>query len=306
VQSGAPTGAFADQFEWLDELVEWVEASDDYQLVIRIHPRVGVTPRDDVRSPDYDLYRAKYGRQYRHCRIVWPEEKISSYDLAELADCALVSWSSMGLELARFGLPVLSGHTSVLTIAPPGEAFIALASDRRAYFAKLRQLCGPFEPGRVQALRLAYRWYNMFYLGNSIDVSDLPVTANQLPPYATPANTSIIKRVMIDGDEAMSANLETLLAMRDAGAQDRETAALRGQVARLVGFLATGRDGGASARLTVHIDGPESTAPAGNVLLVRGREIWLDDAGTTIHRYSPLMARLGRLHAALAPAGALD
>jgi len=288
-------GAFADQFEWLDQLVQWVEASSEYQLVIRIHPRVGVTPRDGIRSPDYDRYRSKYGEPYRHTRIVWPEEKISSYDLAELADCALVSWSSMGLELARFGLPVLSGHTAILTIAPPGEDFICLAADKTAYFAMLQKLCEPFSPGRARAMRSAYRWYNMFYLGNSIDVSDLPITANDLPAYRTPANASLIKRVMIDGEEAMVTNLATLQAGQDAASVQREAAALCGQIGRMVHYMATGSDTGASGPLRVLLDPVDDgqSTPADGVLVVRGQEIEYAHNGRVVRRYSPLAARLG-------------
>jgi hypothetical protein len=295
-------GAFADQFEWLDALVAWVEASGEYQLVIRIHPRVGATLRDGVRSPDFERYHAKYGGPYRNCRIIWPEEKISSYDLAELADCALVSWSTMGLELARFGMPVLSGHTDIVTIAPPGEDFICLATAKDEYFAMLQRLCGGFDPASADALRLAYRWYNLFYLGNSIDMSDLAMSANQLPAYRTPANAALIKRVMIDGEEAATANLAQLRGVQDSTSAAQETAALDGQVARMVRYMATGRDAAAGAPLTVLVDPAEGvirSLPDGT-LAVRGKEIWYGHDGATIHRYSPLTARLGRIGAALA------
>lgn len=305
VQSAAPPGAFSDQFEWLDELVDWVEAHDDYQLVIRIHPRVGVTPRDGIRSPDDAVYREKYSRPMRNCRIIWPEENISSYDLAELADCALVSWSSMGLELARFGMPVLSGHTAILTIAPPGEEFIVVASERGAYFDALQRLCGASPPAAVRSLRQAYRWYNMYYLGNSIDVSDLDMDANRLPEYRTPANADLIRRVMIGGEEAMTTNLQSLRAAHVLGSARQEGAALRAQIGRMVHFLATGEDAGAR-ELVVRIDDQGVDAVSDGMLHVHGREIRYGHHGTIAQRHSPLAARLGRLYAALADGSDTD
>jgi hypothetical protein len=291
-------GAFASQFEWLDELVRWTEASADYQLVIRIHPRVGATPRDGVRSSDYDRYRARFGGDFRHCKIVWPEEKISSYDLAELAHCALISWSTMGLELARFGLPVVSGHTSVVTIAPPGERFIRIAAGKEEYFRQIVESSGESPRASAQALLRAYRWYNLFYLGNAIDVSDLQMNSLKLPPYRLPRRARQIEEVMVDGREAIEGNLQSMKDLSGVDAGREEVAALKGHVGRLLVFLLTGEDRRSPVHLGVKTE-RSSDERTENTLVVNGQRVTYHFAGGETSCDSPLAARLAGIHAAL-------
>ena len=234
--------AFSDTFAWLDFLVPYVEASDDLQLVIRVHPRVGATARDRLPSREYERYRRELGRPLQHCRVVWPEEKVSSYDLAELTDLALISWSSIGLELARLGVPVLSGNRSVMTIAPE-SGVIALAETPEQYRTMLRELVrGHARP--AAALRAAFRWYNMCHLGNTIDLRDM-IDARGVANHAMrPGNAQMVEDIFIRGAEAMTGNLESLRAVQVPGAIQRETEALAGQVGRMVELLCTGRDPG--------------------------------------------------------------
>jgi hypothetical protein len=234
--------AFADTFAWLDFLVPYVEASEDLQLVIRAHPRVGATARDRLPSAEYERYRRELGKPFRHCRVVWPEEKISSYDLAEIADVALVSWSSIGLELARLGVPVLSGNRSVMTIAPE-SGFIALAETPEEYWRMLHELLrGHARP--AEELRSAFRWYNMFHLGNTIDMRDTISAGGAADHAVRPRRAAMVEDIFIRGAEAMTGNLAELRAAQSPGALERETEALAGQVSRLVGLLLTGRDPG--------------------------------------------------------------
>jgi len=265
--------AFADTFAWLDFLIPYVEASTDLQLVVRIHPRVGATARDRLPSNEYERYRRELGRPLRHCRVVWPEEKVSSYDLAEIADLALVSWSALGLELARLGVPVLSGNRSVMTIAPE-SSFIALAETREEYQRMLRELLRGYAHPAAQ-LRAAFRWYNMFHLGNTIDMRDTIAADGKANYAARPRHAALVEDIFIRGAEAITGNLAELRAAQGPGALERETEALARQVRRLTGLLATGRDPGADYAL-----------PA---------------AG---ERHSTMVARLLRIHAELSAEGA--
>ena len=285
--------AFADQFEWLSGLIDWVESGQDYQLVIRIHPRVGATPRDGRASPDLARYRERFSGDYRHCRIVWPADKVSSYDLAELADAALISWSTMGLELARLGVPVMSGHTSLLTAAPPGETFIRLAGDRTGYFNAIAELVAVTPDAGAAALRAALRWYNLFYLGNAIDISDLGIEEGRLPVYRRPANAELIESVMLGRGEALDANLARLCAHARSVPDPAivETDALRGQIGRLIAFIATGRDPGQDVGIAFGRD----PAAGGAAMTIAGQNIVYTDDNIRVNRFSPLLVRLGNI-----------
>src|SRR5205807_8907478 len=100
---------------------EYVESHDDLQLAVRIHPREGPNKREGGTSQHLQKLRREFGAyQHARVRIIWPEDKTSSYDLGEAADLALVSWSSIGLELARLGVPVLTS-TRGIGFLPEGD-----------------------------------------------------------------------------------------------------------------------------------------------------------------------------------------
>jgi len=101
--------AFSDQFEWLEFLVDKVELSDEYYLIIRLHPRLFANHRDGKVADDYIRYKNLLNGKFKNVLIIWPENNISAYDLFELADVASVSWTSISDELAKMGIKSVCG-----------------------------------------------------------------------------------------------------------------------------------------------------------------------------------------------------
>ena len=89
----------------LSAIVACTGSRSDCQLVIRIHPRKASNHRFAGESEQVDRLRALLAELPANVVVVWPEMSLSSYNLAETADIALVAWSSMGIELTR-----LSGY----------------------------------------------------------------------------------------------------------------------------------------------------------------------------------------------------
>lgn len=290
--------AFADTFEWLHALIDHVEASPDLQLIVRVHPRIGVTARDDRVAAEYQRYRAEFSATYRHCRFVWPEEPVSSFDLAEFADLALVSWSSIAMELARLGVPVLSGNRSVMVIGPD-EGFIEHASTREGYFRSLARLTnGLTDPGFQ--LRLCYRWYHLFNLGNSIDLRDVIGEQGELGNLEAAQQVALVKAVFLEGAEALDANLAALAAKVAPDSMRRETKALRKQIGRLVEFICTGNDPVRPPTLRLCDDSAMQFPQQRGRLSVAGDVLIYDSGDRLWRRRSTLAARLGRIFEALA------
>jgi hypothetical protein len=287
-------GAFSDTFEWLHSIIEYVEKSDDLQLVIRLHPRIGATLRDGIPSKDYQRYRNEFSGAYEHTKLMWPEEKISSYDLAEFADVALITWSSMGLELARLGVPVLSGYPSIFTLAP-NEGFIVTALDKNTYYESLRELLSDKSSNLLShMIRLSFRWYQMSHFGNTIDMSDVirDRVISRLPKFALSKNADIVEEVFINDKDAFDFNLTHLQELQVEYSIAAESAALAAQIGRLIIFMCTGIDGEEYQTLTI-VDRMVPERLAYNELMICGCFVEYRDAEKHYSKYSPLVARLG-------------
>lgn len=88
------------QVEWGQTLLKMMASLPDLQLVIRVHPR-------DCGTAHHELLKSSWTNIPPNCRIVWPEDAISTYGLLELADVVLTAWSTVGMEAARLGVPAV-------------------------------------------------------------------------------------------------------------------------------------------------------------------------------------------------------
>ena len=156
----SPTDSFKDHFEWIDMLIEYSKARPWLSVVIRVHPREGLTKGSKLVSEHLKGLMERYSEQ-SDVIMVWPNDAISSYDLAEIADVATSLWSSIGLELMRLGVPFLhatAGHGPY----PKQTDYFPCASSPADYISILEQL---FSRGpRLKTLRAAYRWYHLSQL----------------------------------------------------------------------------------------------------------------------------------------------
>ena len=210
---------FSNQIEWLQAVVNLVECSDDLQLVVRVHPREGPNKRESAVSQHLLKLQAAFGGPYKHCRFVWPGEPVSSYDLGEAAELVLISWSTIGLEMARLAVPVLvcfNGRDAAI----PCDDFHEWASTPEGYFQKFQELLD--RPVSLDQVARAFRWYSLLTLGTTIDLSDVIPRSdfNTLPEYRTPAEAAAIEQILIGGKDICELNIERLQASQ--GPQSRE------------------------------------------------------------------------------------
>lgn len=230
---------FPDQTTWLRELVTHVEQSSDLQLVIRIHPREGRNVFDTIESDNLANLKRDFSGAYKHVRIIWPEETISSYDLAEIADVALSGWSNISLELARFGIPTLTAFKRYVPF-PVGDV-VDWCPTADAYFEKIRILAAA--PARFDQIRFAYRWTNIYSLSLSLDFDDLIPDPgyDHLPPFQNPRAAERVEDIIVRGASVTEMNRQTLLKSLESDSQARESTALRAAMRQVIWFLATGK-----------------------------------------------------------------
>lgn len=84
----------------LSLIVELNEQGTAYHLFIKLHPTVNIRP--------YELNLFAIFSKFKNTTVIFPEENICSYYLAEKSDLSIVYNSTIGIELAFLGLPVIS------------------------------------------------------------------------------------------------------------------------------------------------------------------------------------------------------
>jgi hypothetical protein len=158
--------AFSGMLDWLDETISWFAAHPDRVLAIRIHPAEsrGSTP---TRQPIADEIAKRHPRLAPNIKLILPDNRISSYALAEMSTSALIYGARMGWEVAALGTPlVIAGEAF-----SRGKGFSTDASSREEYFRILEtahQL-----PRNDEAVRRRAKKYGYHFLYRRM--LDLPV-----------------------------------------------------------------------------------------------------------------------------------
>ena len=218
---------FPDQVSWLKYLLAFSMTRDDVQFVVRIHPR---EIRNGVVSEHLKLLRKEFSGEYKNFKVVWPEDKISSYDLFEIIDGCLVANSTVGLECARMGIPLLLYEQNWTY---PNEHFALNASSIDDYKSKLDQLISsdPAIEGMVSALRF-YNWrVFMFSLDISADVS-----RNEDSPFQKLTSTrSMVAASLIGEINYLEHNFQQLKKL--GVSSEEELAAILTGIARIFSVI---------------------------------------------------------------------
>lgn len=199
------TDCFIDQIDWLENLIDWIESREDFYLVIRIHPRSGKNNQGDTNNTQfYNILLEKFNIPYKNTLIVHPQELISSYSLIDISDVCLVSWSSIGLDVARLGGKCLSA----LKLIPsyPDDIFVYYEKEKSSYFDRIIQLSN--EKLNIDSVIYAYRWY--YYSRFSLTYSFDKISKNkdfQGFPKAKENKSNLVKlQKVFDGKKIKNLN----------------------------------------------------------------------------------------------------
>lgn len=98
---------FSSIHEWCDTVIRAMAQQDEVDLVIRIHPGEVRVPGREKSEHLLDYIYNKNPNLPDCIKIVPPDSTTSSYSLIEMADLILVYTSTVGLEAALMGKPVI-------------------------------------------------------------------------------------------------------------------------------------------------------------------------------------------------------
>jgi hypothetical protein len=102
-------GPYESQSVWVKDVVEWVRGRNDVELVIRVHPHLAGNTGLGRAFDEYNFYLELKSVLPANVRVIMPDESLNSYALMDQADICLSFGSSVGLEMAMLGKPVILG-----------------------------------------------------------------------------------------------------------------------------------------------------------------------------------------------------
>ena len=144
--------------EWIVRTVQYFAGVEDVQLVIRIHPGEVLTHGTSME----EVVRHVLPELPENIRLIGPTEEINTYDVMEIADFGLVYTTTVGLEMAMSGIPVVvAGNTHYR-----GRGFTLDPDSWVSYYKILKPLLDAPDKFRLdkEQTELAWRYaYNFFF-----------------------------------------------------------------------------------------------------------------------------------------------
>ena len=148
----------ASMAEWITKTVQYFAARPDVQLVVRVHPGERL-----MKGPSsLDVIKAALPELPEHIKLIPPLEKVNTYDLMEIAGLGLAYTTTVGMEMAMRGVPViLAGQTHYR-----GRGFTYDPATWDEYFATADRLLSDLPAYRLSPEQIESAWnyaYRFFF-----------------------------------------------------------------------------------------------------------------------------------------------
>lgn len=152
---------FSDMLDWLRQTVQLFRAHPEWCLVIRIHPAETQVPGRESYDRVGDWLKQEFLDLPENIRVVPPEVPIDSYTLIRMARIGCVYASTIGLEMAVSGVPVVVAGAAHYA----NKGFTYDPMDVEGYGAQIDDLMKghPLVPRAIQIDR-ALRYAHVFFL----------------------------------------------------------------------------------------------------------------------------------------------
>jgi hypothetical protein len=150
---------FSDQLDWIFQTVDYFIQHPEAQLAIRIHP--SEARGNGTKQPMSVEINSRFATLPSNIKVITSESYLSSYALAEMSNAVLVFGSTMGLEIASKGIPVIVAADFYTR----GKGFSYDPDTSEEYFGFLdRAIQGEFKHNSVDMLKRARKFaYHMFF-----------------------------------------------------------------------------------------------------------------------------------------------
>jgi hypothetical protein len=149
----------ASMTEWITKTVQYFAKRTDVQLVIRVHPGEKLVPQAKSMGT---VVREALPELPSHIHVIGALDKINTYDLIEIADVGLAYTTTVGLETAMNGRPVIScGQTHYR-----GRGITIDPNTWDEYYATLEKVLGDIPAHQMNEKQIEFAWnyaYRFFF-----------------------------------------------------------------------------------------------------------------------------------------------
>jgi hypothetical protein len=146
-----------DMTEWLERSVQHFAGRPDVQLVVRIHPGERYLKGPSVA----EVVRNALPELPEHICLIQAQDPVNTYDLVEIADLGLVYTTTVGMEMAMCGMPVIVGGQTHYR----GKGFTHDPTSWESYFEIIGStLAGPAQRLSREQIEAAWQYaYHFFF-----------------------------------------------------------------------------------------------------------------------------------------------
>jgi hypothetical protein len=144
--------------DWLEKTLQYFSRKPEIQVVIRVHPGEILTRGTSV----VDIVKQSLPELPEHMHLVGPREKINTYDIMQITDLGMVYTTTVGMEMAMHGIPVLvTGLTHYRA-----RGFTMDPSSWDEYFGMLEKILKAPKKYRLSQAKVDLAWryaYHFFF-----------------------------------------------------------------------------------------------------------------------------------------------
>jgi hypothetical protein len=145
--------------QWITKTVQYFAKRSDLQLVVRIHPGEKIVPQAKSMAT---VVREALPEIPGHIRVIGALDNVNTYDLIEIANLGLAYTTTVGVETAMNGIPVIScGDTHYR-----GRGFTIDPNSWGDYFSTLDNVLADLPAYRLSEEQIAKAWnyaYRFFF-----------------------------------------------------------------------------------------------------------------------------------------------
>ena len=149
----------ASMTEWITKTVKYFAKRTDVQLVIRVHPGEKLVPQAKSMGT---VVKEALSELPSHINVIGALDKVNTYDLIEIADVGLAYTTTVGLETAMNGRPVIScGQTHYR-----GRGITIDPNSWDDYYSTLEKVLGDIPAHQLNEKQIEFAWnyaYRFFF-----------------------------------------------------------------------------------------------------------------------------------------------